>query len=250
VAETLLLVRDLVKSFDGVLATDHVSLDIEDGEIRALIGPNGAGKSTFIGQLMGELRPDRGSIRLGAAELGGLPTPQRVRRGLARTFQITELLAEWSVIDNVALAVQARRGHSFRFWADARKARDLRAEAAGWLAETPLAARAGVRVADLSYGEQKQVELVLALAMKPRLLLLDEPMAGLGPAESRDMIETLGRLKGKVTMLLVEHDMDAVFTLADRISVLVRGRLIATGGATAIRSDPLVRDAYLGAEEA
>jgi branched-chain amino acid transport system ATP-binding protein len=247
--EALLEVRDLVKRFGGLVVTDHVSFDIRPGEIHALIGPNGAGKTTFIGQLMGELGQDGGAIRLGSHDIGTLSTPQRVRRGLARTFQITELLPDSSVIDNVALAVQARRGHSFRFWADAQGLVDLRAEARDLLAGTSLAHRAGMRVADLSYGEQKEVELTLALAMKPQLILLDEPMAGLGVSESRQMVDILQKLKGSLAMLLVEHDMEAVFALADRVSVLVGGRLIATGSADEIRANPEVRDAYLGTDD-
>jgi branched-chain amino acid transport system ATP-binding protein len=249
VTDALLTVDNLVKRFGGLLATDNVSLDIRPGEIHALIGPNGAGKTSFIGQLMGELRQDTGAIRLAGTDIGGLPTPQRVRRGLARTFQITELFGEFSVADNLALAVQAWHGHSYRFWADARTVRPLRAEADSFLAGTTLAHRADVRIADLSYGEQKEVELALALAMKPRLLLLDEPMAGLGSAESLRMVEILRSLKGGIAMLLVEHDMDAVFALADRISVLVRGRLIATGSAAEIQANAEIRAAYLGTDD-
>ncbi|TCR70450.1 ABC transporter ATP-binding protein [Bosea sp. BK604] len=249
-AEPLLCVRGLRKRFGGLVATDGVDLDVAEGEIHALIGPNGAGKTTLITQLFGELSHDAGEIRLGGEEIGALPTPQRVRRGLARTFQITHLLPDYTVLDNVALAVQARQGHSFRFFAEARRDDGLRGQAKGHLAAAGLFHRAEVKVSDLSHGEQKQLELIMALAGGPRLLLLDEPMAGLGHAESEQMVGMLSALRGKVTMLLVEHDMDAVFALADRISVLVYGRVIATGTAAEIRDNPDVRAAYLGDGEA
>ncbi|WNJ92757.1 ABC transporter ATP-binding protein [Bosea sp. 685] len=246
----LLSIRNLRKRFGGLVATDAVDLDVVEGEIHALIGPNGAGKTTLITQLFGELSQDEGEIRLDGEDIGRLTTPQRVRRGLARTFQITQLLPDFSMLENVALAVQTHEGHSFRFFADARGDEGLRARAREHLAAAGLAARAEVKVADLSHGEQKQLELAVALAREPRLLLLDEPMAGLGHAESEEMVAMLSSLKGHVTMLLVEHDMDAVFALADRISVLVYGRIIATGTADEIRDNPDVRVAYLGEGDA
>ena len=246
----LLAVRGLRKRFGGLVATDGVDLDLAEGEIHAVIGPNGAGKTTLVAQLFGELRHDSGEIRLGGEAIGGLPTPQRVRRGLCRTFQITELLPDYTVLDNVALAVQARHGHSFRFLKDARRDETLRGPARRHLAGAGLAGRAEVRVADLSHGERKQLELAVALACEPRLLLLDEPMAGLGHAESEGMVAALSALKGRVAMLLVEHDMDAVFALADRVSVLVYGRVVATGTPATIRDDPAVRAAYLGEGDA
>ncbi|TWT15789.1 ABC transporter ATP-binding protein [Reyranella sp. CPCC 100927] len=242
----LLQVRGLAKRFGGLVVTDDVDLDVHAGEIHALIGPNGAGKTTLINQLSGELAPDRGSVRLAGTVLDALSVGKRVRRGLARTFQITQLLADDTVLDNVALAVQARQGHSFRFLADARRDVGVREAAAGYVTQAGLGDRRDVPVADLSHGEQKQLEVAIALATEPKLLLLDEPMAGLGHSESRQMIDVLRTVKGRVAMLLVEHDMDAVFALADRISVLVYGRIIATGTAEQIRDNAEVRTAYLG----
>ncbi|WP_144379043.1 ABC transporter ATP-binding protein [Mesorhizobium amorphae] len=244
--QPILNVRGLVKRFGGLLATDHVDLTVQPGEIHALIGPNGAGKTTLISQLMGELKPNEGTVELAGQSLDALPTARRVGLGLARTFQITCLLPDYTVLDNVALAVQVRQGHSFRFWKSVRADRSLRDEAIAFLAGTGLEPRANELVANLSHGEQKQLELSVALATRPRLLLLDEPMAGLGHAESQQMIETLRGLKNQVSMLLVEHDMDAVFALADRISVLVYGRVIASGSVDEIRQNPEVRTAYLG----
>lgn len=242
----ILAVCGLIKRFGGLLATDSVDLDVLPGQIHALIGPNGAGKTTLIAQLAGELQPDSGSIALEGRTIDGLPAAARVAHGLARSFQITCLLPDYSVRDNVALAVQVRQGHSFRFLGNVRHDEVLRAEAQTRLAAAGLAERADEIVANLSHGERKQLELVVALATRPRILLLDEPMAGLGHAESQQMIETLRALKKDVAMLLVEHDMEAVFQLADRISVLVYGRIIASGTAEEIRADPEVRKAYLG----
>jgi branched-chain amino acid transport system ATP-binding protein len=244
--EPLLRVQRLFKRFGGVSATDDLSLDVMPGEIHALIGPNGAGKTTFIGQLMGEVKPDSGAIRFDGADIGALSTPKRVRAGIARTFQITQLLADQTALDNVALAVQAGQGHSFRFLKSAASDSSLRAPAREYLDAAGLGERADVIVSALSHGEHKQLELALALATKPRLLLLDEPMAGLGASESRAMVEALKRMKGAVSILLVEHDMDAVFALADRISVLVYGRIIASGAPAEIQADAQVRAAYLG----
>ena len=249
-SQPLLSVHGLRKRFGGLIATDNVDLDVVEGEIHALIGPNGAGKTTLLTQLFGELSHDEGEIRLEGEPIDALVTPQRVQRGLARTFQINQLLPDFSMLDNVALAVQARQGHSFRFFADARRDKSLRQRAREHLTTAGLAHRAEVKVADLSHGEQKQLEFAIALACEPRLLLLDEPMAGLGHAESEQMVAMLSGLKGRVTMLLVEHDMDAVFALADRISVLVYGRIIATGTAQEIRDNPDVRTAYLGEGDA
>jgi branched-chain amino acid transport system ATP-binding protein len=242
----ILAVSGLGKRFGGLVATDAVSLDVRAGEIHALIGPNGAGKTTLIAQLVGELKHDAGTIELEGKDIGTLPTAQRIGLGLARTFQITSLLSEYTVLDNVAIAVQVRQGHSFRFWGDVRREAALREEALAFLETIGLAARADERVDNLSHGEQKQLELAVAIATKPKLLLLDEPMAGLGHSESKQMVDLLMALKSKVGMLLVEHDMDAVFALADRISVLVYGRVIATGTTAEIRDNPDVRAAYLG----
>ncbi|MDZ5697872.1 ABC transporter ATP-binding protein [Chelativorans sp. M5D2P16] len=242
----VLEVRGLSKRFGGLVATDMVDLTVEPGEIHALIGPNGAGKTTLIAQLFGELRPDAGEIALQGRPINGLPTHARVSRGLARSFQVTCLLPDYTVLENVLVALQVSEGHSFRFFRNVHRDAGLVDRSVDLLSEAGLANRAEVPVANLSHGERKQLELVVALSTKPRLLLLDEPMAGLGHAESRQMIEVLGGLKGRTSILLVEHDMDAVFALADRISVLVYGRIIATGNPEEIRNNPDVRAAYLG----
>lgn len=242
----VLRVENLVKRYGGVVATDALSLDVRAGEVHAVIGPNGAGKTTTLAQICGELRPDEGDIYFLGERITGLPAPACAARGLGRTFQITQLLEDFSAIDNVALAVQAVRGHSFRFLADARRDRSLREPAQRMLGEVGLGERAEVRTADLAHGEQKQLELAVALVRDPKLLVLDEPMAGLGTAESEQMVAALSRLKGQIPILLVEHDMDAVFTLADRISVLVNGRCIASGVPAEIRQNAEVRAAYLG----
>lgn len=249
-AEPLLRVDGLTKRFGGLTASDAISLDVLDGELHAVIGPNGAGKTTFIAQLMGELKPDAGSIRFGGVDITRLSTPDRVHRGIGRTFQIVQLLPEATALANVAIAVQVRQGHSFRFLAPVARDRTLLEPSQALLARVGLSARADIPVAALSHGERKQLELAVALAGEPRLLLLDEPMAGLGPVESRRMLELLAEMKGRVAMLLVEHDMETVFALADRISVLVYGRIIASGTAAQIQADPEVRSAYLGEGDA
>ena len=249
-SEPLLRIEGLVKRFGGLIATNNLSLDVAEGELHALIGPNGAGKTTVISQLAGELRQDEGTIRFDGKEITPWKTPVRVQHGLARSFQITQLLPDYTTLDNVAIAVQARRGHSYRFWADARGFVDIRDDARNQLDRVGLGGRADTPVSELSHGEQKQLELAIALATSPRMLLLDEPMAGLGTAECTRMIELLKVLKTEVTILLVEHDMDAVFALADRISVLVNGERIATGNADEIRNNEAVRVAYLGEGDA
>ncbi|MGZ5913641.1 MAG: ABC transporter ATP-binding protein [Reyranella sp.] len=249
-AEPLLSTDRLIKRFGGLLATDSVSIDVRPGEIYALIGPNGAGKTTLVGQLTGNLKPDSGTIHFAGRDVTRLPTHARVRLGLARSFQITSVLREFTALDNVALAVQAHAGHSFRFLADARRDESLRRPARQGLAEVGLAPRADTLASALSHGEQRQLEIAMALAGDPSLLLLDEPMAGMGAEESQRMIGFLQELKGKRAMLLIEHDMDAVFQLADRITVLVYGRAIASGTPEEIRANPDVRQAYLGEETA
>ena len=249
-SEPLLKVDSLTKRFGGLVATNNLSLDVLEGELHALIGPNGAGKTTFIAQIAGELHQDSGSIRFDGTEVSGWQTPARVQRGLARSFQITQLLPDYTTLDNVALAVQARRGHSYQFFIDARNRTDIRDEGGQHLDRVGLGGRADIAVSELSHGEQKQLELAIALATKPRMMLLDEPMAGLGTAECARMIDLLKVLKTEVTILLVEHDMDAVFALADRISVLVNGERIATGSADEIRANEAVRIAYLGEGDA
>jgi branched-chain amino acid transport system ATP-binding protein len=246
VAEPLLSVDKLVRRFGGITATDHVSLDVPQGELHAIIGPNGAGKTTLISQLTGHLMPHSGSIYLGGRDISRLPAYRRSALGLARSFQITCLLPDFTAADNVALAAQAREGHSFRFFADARKERALREAAMNALARVGLNDRANVVVSRLSHGEQRELELAVALATKPQLLLLDEPMAGLGVTESARMVKLLRELRKEVTIVLVEHDMEAVFALADRISVLVYGRVIASGTPDAIRQNDEVKRAYLG----
>ena len=249
-SEPLLQVDSLAKHFAGIVATDDLTLAIEANELHAVIGPNGAGKTTLIAQLGGQLAPDAGRILFAGEDITALPMHRRSRLGLARSFQITSLFLDLSVLDNVALAVQAHAGHSFRFWRAARKERDLREPALAALARVGLADRAYRITSALSHGEHRLVELAMALAGKPHMLLLDEPMAGLGPEESVRMVEMLRGLKGELTILLVEHDMDAVFALADRITVLVYGRLIATGTPGDIRNNAAVREAYLGEAEA
>ena len=249
-AEALLEVRGLLKAFGALRATDHVDLDVREGETHAIIGPNGAGKTTLISQLAGNLRPDAGRIRFAGEDITALAAHRRSHKGLARSFQITSIYPEFSVLDNVALAVQAHAGHSFRFWRAAREERELREPARAFLEEVGLGARAGAVAANMSHGEHRQLEIAMALASRPRLLLLDEPVAGMGAEETQRMIRFLDTLKGRKTMILVEHDMDAVFTLADRISVLVYGRIIATGTPEETRANPEVRGAYLGEEAA
>jgi branched-chain amino acid transport system ATP-binding protein len=245
-SDALLQVEGLCKSFGALRATDQVTLDVRPGETHAIIGPNGAGKTTLIGQLAGNLRPDAGRIRFAGEDITALAAPARSRKGLARSFQITSIYREFTALDNVALAVQAHAGHSFRFWRPARAEAQLRDPARAILEEVGLGGRADVLAANLAHGEQRQLEIAMVLATRPRLMLLDEPVAGMGTDESQRMVRFLGTLKGRRTMILVEHDMDAVFTLADRISVLVYGRIIASGTPEEIRANPEVRSAYLG----
>jgi branched-chain amino acid transport system ATP-binding protein len=247
-AEAILAARALRKTFGALVATDNVDLEVREGETHAIIGPNGAGKTTLIGQLAGNLRPDGGRIRFAGEDVTRLAAPQRARKGLARSFQITSIYRDFTALDNVAIAVQAHAGHSFRFWKPAREERMLRDPARAVLEEVGLGGRADVLAANLAHGEQRQLEVAMALATRPRLLLLDEPVAGMGLEESQRMVQFLAGLKGKRTIILVEHDMDAVFTLADRISVLVYGRIIASGAPEEVRGNPEVRRAYLGEE--
>lgn len=246
----LLRVDNLAKRFVGIVATDDLNLGVAEGELHAVIGPNGAGKTTLINQLSGQLSPDSGRIHFAGRDITAVPAYARSALGLARSFQITSLFLDLSVLDNVALAVQAHAGHSFHFWRDARREKELRDPARAALARVGLSARADLLASTLSHGEHRQLELAMALASSPRMLLLDEPMAGLGPEESARMVTMLRELKKELTVLLVEHDMEAVFALADRITVLVYGRVIATGRPEDIRSNAQVRDAYLGEQEA
>lgn len=249
-SDTFLKVDGLNKSFGGITATDDVSFDVTKGEIHAIIGPNGAGKTTLISQLSGDLRPDSGAITFDGQDITRLPSYARSHLGLARSYQITSVIMGMTVLENVALAVQAHDGHSFKFWAPAAKDPDLIAPAMAALKQVGLDDRAHRISSELSHGEHRQMEIAMALATGPSLLLLDEPMAGMGPEESQKMVEILLGLKEEKTMLLIEHDMDAVFQLADRITVLVYGRVIATGAPDAIRNDDAVRRAYLGDEAA
>jgi len=245
-SEPLLETLELRKSFGALVATNAVAFDVRKGETHAVIGPNGAGKTTFLKQLSGEILPDSGVIRFAGEDITRRPWATRARMGLARSFQITSIYRDFTTLDNVALAVQAHAGHSFRFWGAARAERTLRTPARDALERVGLGARAEVPAAELAHGEQRQLEIAMVLATKPRLMLLDEPVAGMGADESRRMVEFLTALKRDKTIVLVEHDMDAVFTLADRISVLVYGKIIATGTPAEIRANAKVRAAYLG----
>ena len=244
----MLELRAVSKRYGGVVATDDVTFDIPRGEVHALIGPNGAGKTTLIGQISGALETRSGRIIFNGADITRLPAYARVAAGLARSYQITSIFRRFSVLDNLALAVQARSGSSFRYWRPVAAEAPLFDEARAIAAEIGLQQRLNTVAGTLAHGEQRALEVGLALATRPQLLLLDEPMAGMGPQESQAMIALIARLRTRVTMLLVEHDMDAVFRLADRISVLVNGRLLATGAPAAIRADAQVRRAYLGEE--
>jgi branched-chain amino acid transport system ATP-binding protein len=249
-ADPLLRVEKLVRRFGGITATDNVSLDVAEGELHAIIGPNGAGKTTLISQLTGQLLPHSGSIWLAGRDITRVPAYRRSTLGLARSFQITSLLPDFTALDNVAMAAQAHDGHSFRFWGNARKEQHLREAAQSALDRVGLGRRAEITVSRLSHGEQRELELAVALATRPQLLLLDEPMAGLGATESARMVQLLQELRREVTIVLVEHDMEAVFALADRISVLVYGRVIASDVPAAIRRNDEVRRAYLGDQHA
>jgi branched-chain amino acid transport system ATP-binding protein len=247
--EPLLRVERLTKRFGGVIASDKISLEVRPGELHAIIGPNGAGKTTLIGQLTGERAPDSGSIYFDGQDVTRLPVYRRSHLGLARSFQITSLFLDFTALDNVALAVQAHAGHSFRFWRNARTEAELRDPARAALERVGLGARADTLVSRLSHGEHRQLEIAMALATGPRMLLLDEPMAGMGGEDSSRMLRMLRDLKQKLTILLIEHDMEVVFALADRITVLVYGRVIASGAPAEIRANPEVREAYLGEQQ-
>jgi branched-chain amino acid transport system ATP-binding protein len=245
-ADVLLSARQLSKRFGGVVASDAIDLDVAAGTLHAVIGPNGAGKTTLVAQLSGELRPDSGSILFAGRDVTDVPVHARSAHGLARSFQITSVIPQMTACDNVALAVQAHDGHSFRFWKPARRDPVLREPARAFLDQVGLAARADTLAARLSHGEKRALEIAVALATRPKLLLLDEPMAGMGPEDSARMVKLLAALKQRLTILLIEHDMDAVFALADQITVLVYGRVMATGSPAEVRTDPAVRKAYLG----
>ena len=247
-AEAVLEINGLHKAFGAVVATDDVSLTVRAGELYALIGPNGAGKSTLIAQICGELMPNAGSIAFAGHDITALPAYARARLGLGRSFQLTQLCPEFSALDNVMLSIEARNGGSFNMLSNPRGNAALRKDALAWLARAGLAGKDNRLVMTLGHGEQRQLEIAVALAREPQLLLLDEPMAGMGPEESAALTRLLGELKGRYAILLVEHDMEAVFTLADRISVLVYGRIIFTGTVAEVRAHPEVRAAYLGGD--
>jgi len=244
----VLELRGLTKRFGGLLAVDQVDLAVKDGEVHALIGPNGAGKTTIIAQVSGSLDADAGEIVFRGRDLTRLPQHARVKAGLARSFQITSIFRRFSVLDNLALAVQARSGSSLSFWRPVAGEKALFDEARAIADEVGLSRRLEVVAGNLAHGEQRALEVGLALATRPKLVLLDEPMAGMGPEESQRIIALIERIRARVTVLLVEHDMDAVFRLAERISVLVSGRVIASGAPQEIRANAEVRRAYLGDE--
>ncbi len=244
----LLVIQDLYKKFGGLVATDHFSLEVGRGELHAVIGPNGAGKTTLIAQVAGELFPTDGEIWFAGANVTGMSSHARARRGLARSYQITSVFLSFPVLENILIGVQARTGSSFRFWRDARRDPELVEAARDILHTVGLDGRDDVIAGELSHGERRQLEIALALATRPQMLLLDEPMAGLGVQESEHIVRLITGLKCRETILLVEHDIDVVFALADRITVLVSGRSIACGAPNDIRKDPAVRRAYLGEE--
>ncbi len=243
---SILQTHDLHKSFGALVATDSVSLTVQTGEVHAIVGPNGAGKTTLLSLLSGSLKPDSGRIEFNGKDVTRTPAHKRVRLGLARSFQITSLILPMTVLENVMLAVQGTTGHSLKFWSPVSKEKDTQTQAMHFLQAVKLQDKSQHLADALSHGEQRQLEIAIALALKPKLLLLDEPMAGMSKEETRKMIDLLRDLKGDITILLVEHDMDAVFALADRTSVLVEGGLIATGTTEEIRSNTEVQQAYLG----
>lgn len=242
----LLKVQGLNKAYGGVKATDDLHLSLDQGELHAVIGPNGAGKTTLISQLCGNVMPDSGTVHFAGRDITTLGEHQRPHLGMSRTYQITSLIRTMSVLDNLQLAVQVRAGHSFKFWTNARTRKSQREKASIFAAQVGLEEKLNSRVDNLAHGEQRRLEVAMALAGDAQLLLLDEPLAGLGAQEAQQMISLLKSLKGQQTMLLIEHDMDAVFSLADRISVLVYGHIIATGRPEEIRANADVQQAYLG----
>ncbi|MBK1865754.1 ABC transporter ATP-binding protein [Aestuariivirga sp. YIM B02566] len=245
-AEPVLALVRLAKSFGALKVTDGVSLDLRPGEVHALIGPNGAGKSTLIHQIAGSIRPDAGAIHFLGHDVGQLSVAKRARLGLARSFQVSSLLLDFSALRNVMLALQARQGSSFRFWRPVMRDKALTDRAMAMLERVGLAARADIAAGALSHGERRRLEIAVALGLEPKAFLLDEPMAGMGPEGSKELTRFLDGLRQEAPILLVEHDMDAVFALADRISVLFYGRIIASGSPAEIRADAEVRKAYLG----
>lgn len=248
--DPILDVRGITKSFGGLKASDDINLDLHPGEIHALIGPNGAGKSTLIKQIAGGLTPDSGSVHFDGRDVSHLSTAARARRGMGRTFQISSLAMDYTVLQNAVLGALGHRGDIFRFFNRVMKDNALVSAAESALQQVGLEEFQTVRTADLSHGQRRQLEVAVALTLDPKAFLMDEPMAGLGAEGSQNLVKFLDRLRHKAPILLVEHDMDAVFALADRISVLVYGEIIATGNADEIRANAQVRSAYLGEEDA
>ena len=248
--EVLLKIQGLMKQFGAITATDNLNLELHAGELHALIGPNGSGKTTAINQLAGELKPNAGTILFAGVDITQVDIQSRVHLGLARSYQITSIFENFTVRENVALAVQACAGHSYRFWRPVKIETELNNTADDLIAQVGLSERTLVMAGKLAHGEKRQLEIAMALASKPRLLLLDEPMAGMGPEESKRLVEYLASIKGQLSILLVEHDMDAVFSLADRVSVLANGSLIDSGTPEYIKNSAPVKEAYLGEEVA
>jgi branched-chain amino acid transport system ATP-binding protein len=242
----MLETRSLFKRFGGVTATDSLNFEVRTGELHAVIGPNGAGKTTLIKQLIGEVLPDSGQIIFDNRDISNLPSFRRALLGLSRSYQITSIFPDFSALENVAIAAQAHAGDSFGFWTPAASEEVLNAPSRDALAQVGLSEKSDWIAAKLAHGERRQLEIAMALVSKPKLLLLDEPMAGMGRRESEAMIRLLEKLKEQYTIVLIEHDMDAVFALADRITVLVYGRQIACGAPSEIRTSADVRKAYLG----
>jgi branched-chain amino acid transport system ATP-binding protein len=247
--EPVLKVVDLVKHFGGVRATDHLSFDVRPGELHAIIGPNGAGKTTLIGQLCGELTSDSGVILFNGSDIRSRSVQDRVALGICRSYQITSIFPDFSVLANVSLAIQSRAGHSYRFWRPTDADHGLTGPARDVLKKVNLDQQSELRAAELSYGEKRALEIAMVLASGPTVLLLDEPTAGMGPEDSASIVRLLRGLKGQHAIVLVEHDMDAVFALADRVTVLVYGRAMVTGTVDEVRGNPEVREAYLGEEQ-
>jgi branched-chain amino acid transport system ATP-binding protein len=251
-AQPLLKIEGLVKRFGGLLVTDDVSLDIHQGEIHAVIGPNGAGKTTLVNQIVGELRSDAGRIHLMGQDITRSPVAYRARAGLGRSYQINSVISSFTVLENMLLSVQsgpAGGKHNFHFWQPATQSSKLVARAEEIMLLLGLEGQRDRLAGALSYGQQRLIEIAMALASSPKVLLLDEPMAGLGPAETQQMIALLQRLQKDYAILLIEHDMHAVFTLATRLSVLVYGKVVMCDTPQAVRASPIVREAYLGDEE-
>jgi len=247
-AEPVLALIGINKAFGALKVTDSVSLAVQPGELHALIGPNGAGKTTLVHQISGVLRPDAGQIMFKGRDITDLASEKRAQAGLARTFQITSTIPSLSVLENVALGVQARSSHPLALLRNAAEDGALNEPAWAAIAAVGLTERAHVLAGRLSHGEKRALEIAMALTLEPSVILLDEPLAGVGREEGERLIALLNSLKGRYAMLLVEHDMEAVFALADTVSVLVYGRVIASGDPASVRADPAVREAYLGEE--